>query len=998
MHIKFMQMAYFNFKIFLSVCILFLLITFSCAGQREEPFLLHHITEENGLCDNHVQCIYKDRNDIVWIGTLTGLNMMNGSSITTFKHEEENKNSISNNNIQSITADTNGLIWIGTQDGLNSFNPFTKKFSVYHLPQNIFGNSQFINCIAADKNNTIFIATPAGLFYYANKKITAIVLPGNKNDLQKNNRITSLAIGQAGVVWMTTFNGLWSYNIFTHKIIHEVSAANDPNFTELFTTFIEDHEGKIWMGTWVGGLKKFDPITKKIITYPYAGNINSVAEIKQADGHYLLFVNGSLKVFDIQQTHFIHIQNNSSHNINDMYTSADGWLWMGGNDGLYIYNPAKSLFIQHIFSSPITSQSISMLEWNNKLLVSGEGENFLKAYNENLLVTDDYSNEKITKKLSCLSLNHSGTETIKAGTSNGMVDINLQSHQLDLHSLNFLAKDFTAGNFITNIFQDKNKNWWIFPWRNGIWITDSSYHNFHEVFDHFINEGGAPKQLVIAAAVEDKNNNLWFADYDEGIIFYNSASKKFSKTFVKRLGEKYSTTEILYHNNYCYTFLNATIYYWHCDSMVLHKIELPAQMDKSITAMAFDTAAHLWLATRQGLMLYNTSTKTFDHFTIADGLVKNDMDGSLLCLSNGNMVFGSPDYLLEFNPQKVLHSIGNASKIMLTDFIANGKNIFFTDGDKIDFNHSINNFIFKWAITDYNDPLNNNYYYQLKGIDTNWRYAGHRGEVEFANLSPADYTLLLKGANANRVAAQKILNIHFEVKPPFWRTGWFLFLCILIAIIIFYGIYRYRIYEVLKIQKLRNKISLDLHDDIGSTLSSISILSEIALRQKKENQSAEMLHEIKENSISLMERMDDIVWSINPKNDSLENLLIRIKNFASRLFEAKEINYKINIGDNTPEVHLSMAYRQHIYLIMKEAINNLVKYSNCTEAEITIHKNHSQLNIVIKDNGIGFNKNTPTTGNGLFSIQKRAEQMNAVFEISSECNKGTSVTLIVKIK
>ncbi len=94
------------------------------------------------------------------------------------------------------------------------------------------------------------------------------------------------------------------------------------------------------------------------------------------------------------------------------------------------------------------------------------------------------------------------------------------------------------------------------------------------------------------------------------------------------------------------------------------------------------------------------------------------------------------------------------------------------------------------------------------------------------------------------------------------------------------------------------------------------------------------MHEIKQNSLSLMERIDDIVWSINPKNDSLENLLIRIKNFASQLFEAREINYTIEYGEEpAKQLHLSMEYRQHIYLIMKEAINNLVKYSNCANAE-----------------------------------------------------------------
>ncbi len=132
-----------------------------------------------------------------------------------------------------------------------------------------------------------------------------------------------------------------------------------------------------------------------------------------------------------------------------------------------------------------------------------------------------------------------------------------------------------------------------------------------------------------------------------------------------------------------------------------------------------------------------------------------------------------------------------------------------------------------------------------------------------------------------------------------------------------------------KMQNIRNTIAQDLHDDIGSTLSSISIISNIALREKDPRNTNDTMREIKDSSMTLMEKMDDIVWSINPKNDSLENLLLRIKRFATTLFEAKNIEYTITIQENINEVKLPMEYRQHIFLILKEAINNLVKYSEC---------------------------------------------------------------------
>ena len=200
-----------------------------------------------------------------------------------------------------------------------------------------------------------------------------------------------------------------------------------------------------------------------------------------------------------------------------------------------------------------------------------------------------------------------------------------------------------------------------------------------------------------------------------------------------------------------------------------------------------------------------------------------------------------------------------------------------------------------------------------------------------------------------------------------------------------------------KMLNVRNKISLDLHDEIGSTLSSISILSEMALHEKKETETASMLEEIKQNSIAVMERMDDIVWNINPNNDSMEKLFLRIKIFAAKLFEAKGINYKIDIDENVNHIDVLMEYRQHIYLIMKEAINNLVKYSGCTEAAITVSVDNTTLSVFIKDNGKGYDVKKINFGNGLNSMKQRAEEMNAKIDMQSKNNQGTIIQLFVKI-
>src|SRR6202012_4910960 len=130
------------------------------------------------------------------------------------------------------------------------------------------------------------------------------------------------------------------------------------------------------------------------------------------------------------------------------------------------------------------------------------------------------------------------------------------------------------------------------------------------------------------------------------------------------------------------------------------------------------------------------------------------------------------------------------------------------------------------------------------------------------------------------------------------------------------------------------------------------------------------MNEIKDSSMMLMERMDDIVWSISPRNDSLENLLMRVRHFATTLFEAKGIEYCIDIQKNVSEVRLPMDYRQHIYLILKEAINNLVKYAVASQAFLEVSFDQRRLQLCVRDNGMGFSLPDPATAKGRSGMRR----------------------------
>jgi two-component system, NarL family, sensor histidine kinase UhpB len=198
-----------------------------------------------------------------------------------------------------------------------------------------------------------------------------------------------------------------------------------------------------------------------------------------------------------------------------------------------------------------------------------------------------------------------------------------------------------------------------------------------------------------------------------------------------------------------------------------------------------------------------------------------------------------------------------------------------------------------------------------------------------------------------------------------------------------------------QLQNMRNSIADDLHDDIGSTLSSISIMSELAKTQPPD--SVSLLESIGESTVTIQENMSDIVWAIKSGNDRFANVLQRMKQFASEILEAKNIELDFKSDPTISAAKLSMEQRKNIYLIFKEAVNNAVKYSEAKKVSIWLTQKGKYTEMSIRDNGKGFDTDKLSNGNGMSSLKKRAEELKGSLTITSKENEGTLVELKFKI-
>ncbi|MFI5135512.1 MAG: sensor histidine kinase, partial [Chitinophagales bacterium] len=212
---------------------------------------------------------------------------------------------------------------------------------------------------------------------------------------------------------------------------------------------------------------------------------------------------------------------------------------------------------------------------------------------------------------------------------------------------------------------------------------------------------------------------------------------------------------------------------------------------------------------------------------------------------------------------------------------------------------------------------------------------------------------------------------------------------------ILYLVYRIRLNRLLAIERIRTHISRDLHDDVGSALSSINIWSEVAGNEMKKNpeRSEEYLKRIHNSSQNMLDTMSDIIWAINPINDTVERLLARMKHYAGEMLEPKNIKFEFAVADEIKKVSIPMQYRRELYLIFKEAINNAAKYSEANKISVHITANRHRLTMDIKDNGKGFNIEDKSRGNGLRNMRARAKNMKAEIKFSSSPGEGTQIFL-----
>ncbi|GAB3715653.1 sensor histidine kinase [Flavobacterium koreense] len=427
-----------------------------------------------------------------------------------------------------------------------------------------------------------------------------------------------------------------------------------------------------------------------------------------------------------------------------------------------------------------------------------------------------------------------------------------------------------------------------------------------------------------------------------------------------------------------------------------------------IYGLLLDDDGNVFCSHQRGLSSINATTFQVTNYDKNDGIQDWDFNNrAFYKATDGTLFFGGVSGFNYFKPPLQPYSYYKPEVYIDEIFVNNNQYNATTNANliqKLNLNYKENNISIHAIVKDLANANARQLIYRIKEIDSKWKHLPNGTAINFSNLAPNNYTLELGYYDKylNKEVSQKIVLI--SISAPFYSEIWFWSLIAFLLTAIVFWFYNKRKFakqqqefqQQLALEQQRSKITADLHDDIGATLSSLQINSAVAnqLLEKNPKEAQKVLIKIENQSQNLADKIGDIIWSMKPNKDQFMSMSSRIKNFANDILGATNINYTLKIDSKIDEKITDITTRKNIVLIVKEAINNVAKYSKATQLNVHIDLIENSITIKIIDDGIGFDA-TQTKGNGIGNMKKRAEELKGNLDISSIENKGTTILVTI---
>ncbi len=986
--------------------ILFLLsVSLPESDAQPGRFRFQHLTVDDGLSQDIITAIAQDDLGFMWFGTEDGLNLYDGFSFKVFKHTPGDSSTLAGNDVTSILPDGRGRLWVGTASGLDLIDVRTRAVRHVSIPSG--GVPLSVNALCSAPGGDVWVGTSKGLFRSSGLTLSRASLRGNPVlDL-----IWGLAADGPDTLWCISARGLECLRP-SHDTLVPVDipasfsgAMRGRGVTRVF----RDRERMFWVCTGDSGIFRFDPDLHPAGRYRASGGgahailDNGVRTVVEDPSGFKWFGTMSgLEVIDPEARGITHLTADAGSPTAllgtrgyALYVDRSGILWIGTyRGGINTYAPSREKFRLHPLaegSSPLNVYS--MLEAPDGTILAGTEHGVYSPApgGSSWIRRPGYGDRSVY----CLSRTGSGeiwlgTEGLIGtlpGYSKSRRVIRLPVNDPVRCILEYEDGGFLIGTDVSGVFRVGPGSSAAVRWsprgekiEGGVWtITRDSrgalwigtwgsprFYRYDGKTDSLTRFGQGPGFGVefsgtsVKAIREDSAGNLWLGTWGTGLYRRDHGTGTFTR---------YTETDGL-SNNF-------------------------------VKSVEIDRHGKIWVGTERGLTWLDPSRGSFRNFTQRDGLLGTFFySGASIRDGNGVLYFGGPGGLISFDPDSLRYN-QSVPPVVITGF-----NVFdrpvprFSPGGSsgpFELRYDQVYFSFEFVALDFTDPPRNRYAYMLEGFDRTWIDAGGRRFVSYTHLDPGAYTFRVRASNSDGLWNDEGASLALVITPAFWTTWWFRTAVAALLLLLSYGFYRARIRTILEVERLRQRIARDLHDDIGTNLSAIVLASEMAGHGETAVSPPPLaaFDEIRTIALLTQEHMRDIVWMLNPTNDSVGFLVARMREDAARLL--RNIPHTFRAPEGSSPVRIELGRKRNFFLVYKEALHNIVRHSGATAVDIEVTLTESDLAFSVRDNGKGFEPETVVHGNGIDSMVERARQLGAGLRIESGPGKGTRITLGAKI-
>ena len=945
--------------------------------------------------------IFEDKSGTLWFAT-HGQGLLRfdtgNHNLRRYTHSRLDPGSISNDTVLTFCEDRTGMLWVGSSRQLNSLDKSSGSFTHYDngpvgKVYSIYEDSEF-------HGDNLWIGTSTGIYRYdlALKSFRHYENHGDNSGGVNANDVRTVYEDREGVLWIGTQAGLAQFDRSTGSFTNYESEDPEWSETQPVGIILEDRQGTLWSIGPDNLIGEVDKVNKKILylrdpAYPMVGiQGHSMYEDRAGTVWFGTTALGVIK-FDPAQKAFHNYgsvpfdkRTLNSRSVGGILEDRSGVLWVATPIGLNKFNPAKDgtggSFTHYTHDSKNPQSLSHPTIW--PILEDREGSLWLGTVGGGLDVFDrakkvfvhhkhDPANSQSLAQDEVLSLFEDKSGTLWIGLGDEGLD------EFDRASGTFIhhKPDPNDSNSINNgsvgaIFEDRLGALWVGTIGGGL----NKFDRMQATFKHYTHDSRNLKSLShhsVRSLLEDREGNLWIGT-SAGLNRFDRKSESFTV-----LAEK--------------------------DGLA----------SDQICGILEDDRGCIWLNTGKGVSRFDPRTRTVRNYDEGDGVRKSQAYApSGFKNSKGEMFFGGITGFVRFHPDSIRDN-PYVPPVVITAFRKFDKIVqldsAIAEKKEISLVYSENMFSFEFAALNYTNSEKNQYAYMLEGFDKDWIHSGTRRYATYTNLDPGKYTFKVNGSNNDGVWNASGASIQVIIIPPFWATWWFRTAFFVAVLLSAGGAIRYiemrrlkrtieRLTQERALERERSRISQDMHDEVGASLTEIAILSELAQKEMedKSDTAGSHIRKIADRSREVVDSMSEIIWTINPKNDHLNDLLAYLHQYAMLFLKSTAIRCRFESPETTPDFTLSAEVRRHIFLVVKEALHNVVKHSHATETIVRCGFGEGMIEVSVKDNGRGFAlEQISRFGNGVLSMRKRIEDIGGTFTIDSHQGGGTKVCISVPI-